>query len=135
MTLLLDTNACIAAINGRPDVVRAKLRQAMEAGGRIAVSSVTIFELWYGVAKSARVEANAARLAIFLAPTESLPFDDEDGRAAGVIRAQLERMGKPIGAYDCLIAGQALRRGLLLVTANVSEFARVSGLRWENWAE
>lgn len=134
MTYLLDTNACIAVINGRPTAVRERLRHAMDGDETIVVSTVTLFELWYGVVKSARVEANTERLAVFLAPVESVPFDDEDARLAGKVRAELERAGMPIGAYDYLIAGQAVRHGMILVTANVDEFARVSGLRWENWA-
>jgi tRNA(fMet)-specific endonuclease VapC len=134
VTYLLDTNACIAVINGRPAAVRERLREVMERGETAGVSTVALFELWYGVTKSARVEANTERLAIFLTPLETLPFDDEDARVAGAIRADLERAGTPVGAYDVLMAGQAVRRGLVLVTANVSEFGRVPGLRWENWA-
>lgn len=134
MTFLLDTNACIAAINGRPSAVRERLRQAFDDAESVAVSSISVFELWFGVAKSLHQEANTERLAVFLAPIESLPFDDDDARAAGMIRASLERAGRPIGAYDYLIAGQALRHGLTLVTANTSEFARVAGLHWENWS-
>jgi tRNA(fMet)-specific endonuclease VapC len=73
-------------------------------------------------------------VAVFLAPFELLPFDDDDARAAGAIRAELERAGTPIGAYDTLLAGQAIRRGLVLVTANVAEFERVTALQWTNWA-
>jgi tRNA(fMet)-specific endonuclease VapC len=135
MSWLLDTNACIAIINGRPPAVRCRLREAFTRGEQVAVSSIALFELWYGVAKSARIEGNSERLAVFLAPLETLPFDDEDARAAGAVRAALERAGTPIGAYDTLLAGQASRHGLVLVTANVAEFARVSGLRWQNWAE
>ncbi len=133
MTYLLDTNVCIAAINARPAAVRERLRRAVDGDEIIAVSTITLFELWYGVAKSARVEANTERLTIFLAPIESVPFDDEDARLAGNVRAELERAGTPLGAYDYLIAGQAIRHGMVLVTANVKEFARVSGMRWENW--
>ncbi len=134
MTYLLDTNACIAAINGRPASIRDRLTKIMARGETIAASTITLFELWYGAAKSARVAANTERLAVFLGPLEALPFDEEDARFAGAVRAELERAGTPIGAYDCLIAGQALRQGAMLVTANVQEFERVSGLRWENWA-
>ncbi len=134
MTYLLDTNACIAAIDGRPASIRDRLVEVISSGETIAASAITVFELWYGVAKSARVDANTERLAVFLAPLVSLPFDEDDARFAGMVRAELERAGTPIGAYDCLIAGQALRRGAMLVTANVQEFERVSGLRWENWA-
>ena len=134
MTYLLDTNACIAAINGRPASLRERLTKVMARGETVAASTITLFELWYGVANSPRVNANTERLAVFLAPLETLPFDDEDARLAGMVRAELERAGTRIGAYDCLIAGQALRHGMMLVTANVREFERVPGLRWENWA-
>ena len=118
MSYLLDTNACIAIINGRPQSVRHRLRWALTRGEPVALSSVALFELWYGVAKSARAAANTERLAVFLAPLETL-----------------EHAGTPIGAYDILLAGQAVCRGLILVTANVAEFARVRGLSWQNWAE
>jgi tRNA(fMet)-specific endonuclease VapC len=131
---LLDTNACIAVINGRPRTVRARLHDVLSRGEEVGVSAIALFELWYGVAKSGRVDANTERLAVFLAPLGTLHFTDEDARSAGVIRHELERAGTPIGAYDTLIAGQALQRGLTLVTANVAEFQRVGGLRWENWA-
>ena len=135
MSYLLDTYACIAIINGRPPGVRHRLRSALTQGEPVAVSSVALFELWYGVAKSAPATANTERLAVFLAPLETLPFDDDDARAAGAVRAALEQAGTPLGAYDTLLAGQALRRGLVLVTANIAEFARVSGLSCQNWAE
>lgn len=94
------------------------------------------FELWYGVAKSVRQEFNRKRLETFLSgPLTVLPFEDADARAASTIRAALETAGKPIGAYDVLIAGQALRHELTLVTANVSEFSRVKGLMWQDWAK
>jgi tRNA(fMet)-specific endonuclease VapC len=62
-----------------------------------------------------------------------LDFDDEDARAAGQVRATLEKAGTPIGAYDLLIAGQALRRDLTVVTSKTSEFSRVAGLSWQDW--
>jgi tRNA(fMet)-specific endonuclease VapC len=135
VSYLLDTNACIAIINGRPRSVRERLRDAWQRGGRVSVSSIALFEIWYGVAKSQRVASNLERLSAFMAKLDGLPFDDSDAEAAGAIRAELEPAGQPIRAYDTLMAGQALRRGLTLVTANVAEFGRVSGLRWENWAE
>jgi tRNA(fMet)-specific endonuclease VapC len=131
----LDTNACIALINGRPLVVRERFRQARQAGNSFAVSTVVVFELRYGVAKSQYPQASGARLEVFLAgPLDVLPLDEDDAVDAGTARAGLERAGTPIGAYDVLIAGQARRRGLTVVTANVSEFERVPGLSWEDWA-
>jgi tRNA(fMet)-specific endonuclease VapC len=132
---LLDTNACIALINGSPAGVRPRLERALEDGASVAVSAVVAFELWYGAAKSARRQANRQRLETFFAgPLDLVPFDDEDARAAGEARAALESAGTPIGAYDLLIAGQALRYDATLVTANTAEFSRVGDLRWEDWA-
>jgi tRNA(fMet)-specific endonuclease VapC len=131
---LLDTNACIALVNGSPASVRPRLERALKDGASVAVSAVVAFELWYG-AKSARRQANRQRLETFFAgPLELVAFDDEDARAAGEVRAALESAGTPIGAYDLLIAGQALRYDATLVTANTAEFSRIGDLRWEDWA-
>lgn len=135
MSYLLDTNACIAIINGRPSAVRDRLRRVFAQGNAVAVSTITLFELWYGVSKSGRPESNAERLEIFMAKLDLLAFDEQDAEMAGLIRTKLERSGTPIGAYDLLIAGQAACRNLTLVTANVAEFERVAGLHWENWSE
>lgn len=136
MNYLLDTNACIALMNGFPATVRIRFEKAIRANSRVYVSSVVAFELWYGIAKSARVEINTHRLELLLSSSVvALPFENEDARVAGAIRVALQSVGKPIGAYDYLIAGQALARQLILVTANVSEFSRVKGLAWQDWAK
>lgn len=94
MNFLLDTNACIAVINGRPEVVRSRLEKALGGQSRVWVSSLVVFELWYGVGKSSQPEANARRLAAFFAgPISLLSFDNEDARVAGTLRAQLEAAG------------------------------------------
>jgi tRNA(fMet)-specific endonuclease VapC len=132
---LLDTNVCIALIEGDLPVVRARFDEAVTRGARMHVPAIVAFELWYGVAKSNRLESNAKRVEkLFAGPVSLLPFDEEDARAAGRVRAALEMSGKLIGPYDLLIAGQALRRDLTLVTATVKEFRRVKTLRWEDWA-
>ncbi|HEV3217955.1 MAG TPA: type II toxin-antitoxin system VapC family toxin [Vicinamibacterales bacterium] len=132
---LLDTNACVALINGAPKEVRRRFQRAVVKEAVILLSSVVAFELWYGVAKSQRKEINTQRLEAFLAgPLEWALFDDGDAREAGTVRAELELAGKPVGAYDVLIAGQARRRNATLVTANVGEFGRIAGLKWEDWA-
>jgi tRNA(fMet)-specific endonuclease VapC len=135
LSILFDSNACIAVIRRRPAIVRDRILQAQAAGDRVFVSSVAVFELWFGTAYSSRVEHNTRLLEAFLETIASIPFDDEDARVAGTIRADLRRRGAEIGPYDCLIAAQAVRRDYLLITANVREFSRVKGLRWENWAK
>ena len=136
MNYLLDTNACIALINGKPPAVRGKFKKATDGGGQVFVSSIALSELWYGVAKSSRREFNEKRLEAFLAgPVQPLAFEDEDAEIAGAIRADLESFGKPIGAYDLLIAGQAMRNKLVLITANLSEFARIKALTWADWGK
>ncbi len=135
MTFLLDTNACIALINGRPESVRRRFDRAISRSDEIATSSIVLFELWYGVAKSARPKVNAERLATFIGgPIEIVDFTLEDAEHAGQVRAALEASGRPIGAYDVLIAGQAQRLGATLVTANAAEFSRIKALRIQDWS-
>lgn len=135
MTYLLDTNAVVALLRNAPPRMREQYRKAQAAGDRLALSSVVLLELWYGVAKSGQVQENTERLRVLLSgDIDLLPFDDEDARAAGQLRVALEKAGTPIGAYDLLIAAQALKRGLTLVTANTAEFARITGLNWQDWA-
>ena len=134
-TYLLDTNACIALINGAEARVRRRFQRAVSRDSVLLLSSIVAFELWCGVAKSQRKDSNTQRLeAFFAGPLEWTLFDEQDARASGTIRAELEAVGKPIGAYDVLLAGQARRHGATLVTSNAKEFARVSGLKWEDWA-
>jgi len=131
---LLDTNAVVALLRGKPADVREHYRKAAAAGHSFAMSSIVLFELWYGVEKSTRVAENRERLRILLSgDLDLLAFDDEDAESAGAVRAALEQSGTPIGAYDLLIAGQALQRGLTVVTANSGEFNRVPGLSWVDW--
>lgn len=107
----------------------------MQKGDEVATSSIVLFELWYGVAKSKQAKLNADRLATFLGgPIDILHFTVEDADHAGRVRADLELAGKPIGAYDVLIAGHALRLGAVLVTANSDEFSGVKGLRVQDWS-
>ena len=131
----LDTNACIALINGSSVPVRRRFKAVLAEGSVVLVSTVAVHELWYGVAKSERRDYNTERVQAFLSgPIRLLPFDEADARAAGEVRALLEQERRPIGAYDSLLAGQAVRRGFTLVTADVREFQRVDGLMWEDWS-
>jgi len=133
--ICLDTNAIIASINLRPPTVRRRLQQTLVDGTIIGIPTVALYELWYGIKKSARPQANAATLATFMIlDVTPWPFEPEDAEEAGDIRAALDRSGTPIGPYDVLIAAQARRRGALLVTSNASEFSRVPGLKTTDWA-
>jgi tRNA(fMet)-specific endonuclease VapC len=132
--ICLDTNIIIAAINQRAAAVRQRLMTTLHEGTIVGVPTVVLYELWYGIKKSARTQANADALDNFLAlDVTPWPFEAEDAEEAGDIRAVLERLGTPIGPYDVLIAAQARRRGAILVTANKNEFARVPGLQKQDW--
>ena len=134
MNYLLDTNAVIALLKDQPPNVRNRLRCLVRRGVWIAVSTIVLYELWYGVARSQRRRENAERLRVFLSGNIDVArFDEDDAVTAGDLRAALEAAGTPIGPYDLLIAAQALRSSATLVTANVSEFARVRGLDWQDW--
>jgi tRNA(fMet)-specific endonuclease VapC len=128
---LLDTNVCVELIRGRADHVFKRLRQ--HTLDEIGISSITLAELEYGVAKSARPGRNAMLLAKFCAPLAILPWDNAAAEAYGGLRAELERQGKPIGPLDTLIAAHALSLGVTLITNNEREFRRVAGLRVANW--
>jgi tRNA(fMet)-specific endonuclease VapC len=131
----LDTNACMA-ISGTPTSVRSHFQKTKAAGAEIFVSTIVAFELWYGIATSSRDESNRNRIATFFAgPITLLAFEDEAAQRAGWVRAALETSGKPIGAYDVLLAGQALQRPLTLVTANTSEFSHLKNPLWQDWAK
>ena len=131
MRVLLDTNICIYMIKNKPPEVRKHFEQFVP--GDIAISSITVAELQYGVEKSAAREKNALALEAFLLPLEIAPFDLDSATAYGKIRAGLERQGTPIGGMDMLIAAQAIAQGFTLVTHNLKEFNRVPGLKCETW--
>ena len=131
MKVLLDTNICIYMIKNKPPEVRKHFEQFVP--GDIAISSITVAELQYGVEKSAARDKNALALEAFLLPLEIAPFDTESAQAYGKIRAELERQGTPIGSMDMLIAAQAIAQGFTLITHNLKEIARIPGLRYETW--
>lgn len=133
--LSLDTNVAIDVLRLRSPKVSGRLAAEIARGTALFVSSVVLFELRFGAAKSGDPANNSAILEKFLnAPISILSFDAEDAAEAGEIRAELERKGKTIGPYDVLIAGQARRRGLALVSANRREFERVPGLIVTDWS-
>jgi tRNA(fMet)-specific endonuclease VapC len=130
----LDTNAVITALNERIPQMAARLDAELARDTPILLSTIVLYELHYGAAKSARPAQNLALLENFLeAPVSIIAFEAADAGEAGSIRAALARAGNPIGPYDVLIAAQARRRGAALVTSNEREFARVPGLIVTDW--
>jgi tRNA(fMet)-specific endonuclease VapC len=136
LIVVLDTNAVIGFINLNPQH-RARFFQAQALGHEISISTIVLFELWFGVANGTRWAQNANALRSFLDQGIAVsPFDANDAQAAGELRATLEAKGALIGPYDLLIAAHAahaVRRGATLITANTREFAKVPGLVWEDW--
>lgn len=133
MAWLLDTNAVIALVTGRSDALRARVEAAEP--GTLAVSSIVAHELYFGAYRSAMVDFNLETLRLLFTDLAILDLTREDARVAGEIRAELAQAGTPIGPYDTLIAGQARARNIPLVTNNTGEFARVTGLRIEDWSK
>jgi tRNA(fMet)-specific endonuclease VapC len=124
ISALLDTDTVIALLRSHEKLVREARTHPVRS---LAISAITLYELRVGVEKNRRALDDA------LAPFALAPFEDTAALEAARIRAILEKRGKGIGPYDTLIAGQALALGVRLVTANTREFARVPGLKLENW--
>jgi len=133
MKYMLDSNICIYLINKKPKSVLAKLKATIHEG--VAISAITLAELEHGVALSVYPEKNADALTQFLSIIEILPFDSKAASQYGLIRADLQRKGTLIGQMDLLIAAHAKANGLIAVTNNTREFARVDGLIVENWCQ
>lgn len=133
MTYMLDTNICIYIMKNKPEKVLRRFQAELDSG--LCISSVVLAELEYGMKHSADPVRNGQALLRFLLPLSILPFGPAAASEYGGIRAYLQSRGTPIGPLDMLIAGHARAEGLVLVTNNVREFARVPGLELENWAE
>ena len=130
---LLDTNICIYLIRRKPEIVLKRIQRLRVSD--LGISSITLSELEYGVAKSRKREQNKLVLTEFLTPIEIMPFDDMAAKHYGELRAYLDRRGTPIGSLDTLIAAHALSLQSVLVTNNESDFGHVPGLRIENWTK
>ena len=130
MTYLLDTNICVYAIKREPSVLRTLQEHGPDDFG---ISAITVAELWFGAAKSSRAPQTRSSVDTFLEPFEILPFTIEAADDYADIRLELEKGGRPIGERDLLIAATARSRRLIVVTSNVREFGRVSGLEVEDW--
>ena len=132
MIYLLDTNICIYIINKKPPAVVKRIQTKLPE--QIAISSITLAELEYGIVRSRYPDRNRIALLEFLIPFMILDFDQMASVVYGWIRSFLESKGKPIGPMDLLLAAQAKSRNMILVTNNEKEFNRIDGLQTENWA-
>ena len=128
MRFLLDTNAVIGLLRLNAGLL-AGFRQFTPSD--FGISVIVTHELFYGAFRSRKLEQNMASVDFLRFGV--LDFDKEDARQAAEIRAALAAVGTPIGPYDVLLAGQARARDLTVITRNMGEFSRVSGLRAENW--
>jgi tRNA(fMet)-specific endonuclease VapC len=130
VSYLLDTSICVYAIKRLPAVIDRLQKLSPED---VAISVVTLAELWFGARTSSRPERTRANVDKFLVPFTVIPFDAEAAERYAEARWQLERTGQPIGERDLLISATALSRGFTIVTHNVDEFTRVPGLVVQDW--
>jgi tRNA(fMet)-specific endonuclease VapC len=130
LTYMLDTNICIYVMKNYPPDLREKFNALAE---QLCISSITLGELHYGAEKSERRAYNLMAIEHFVARLDVLPFGAKAAAHYGQVRAELERAGAPCGPHDMQIGGHARSEGLIVVTNNLREFARMPGIRAENW--
>lgn len=133
MMFMLDTNTCIY-------LIKQKSRNLLErfnnhSVGDIGISSITLAELQYGVAKSLYVNKNKEALAEFILPLEIADFDEKAAESYGIVRTGLEKAGKPIGSMDMLIGTHALSLDVTIITNNTKEFRKIKNLKVEDWTD
>ena len=133
MILSLDANVLVDLVNRRPPIVRRRYAKAVAAGNTMVTCSFAAHEVLYGASISARPSAQLAAAYALFDEVVVAEFSLEDAAAAAGLRADLKRVGQPIGAFDTLIAGQALHRDWVVVTGNVGEFGRIPGLQVIDW--
>jgi len=133
MRYLLDTNAVISLLTKRSPTLVRRILECAE--GEIGLPSIVAHELYFGAYKSAKAAFNLETLRILFSDFPIMPFEQEDARVAGQIRAILSAGGTPIGPFDVLIAGQASARKLILITNNFGEFTRVPDLELQDWTQ
>lgn len=129
VTLALDTNVIVDIVRARSAAVRKRFDAAVLGDQRLVASLVVLHELEFGCLRHPKPDAERVRVRFALNDIDLEPFDETDAIVAAKVRADLARIGRPIGAYDLLIASQALARDWTLITANTREFSRIEGLK------
>ncbi len=127
---LLDTNTVICFFKGLGNVAEKLLSKSPQ---EIAIPSLALYELEVGIAKSNKPQKRKQQLNTLLSYIEVFPFASKEAKVTASLRAELEKAGTPIGAYDTLVAGIALSSNSILVTHSTKEFKRVQGLKVEDW--
>jgi tRNA(fMet)-specific endonuclease VapC len=131
MKFLLDTNICIALMNGNEIELRRRVR--FHPVCDLGICSLVVEELFYGALKSSRPEENQNRVESFIDFYQCLPFDEQAAKKHAFLRLNLKKTGKPVGHNDLMIASIAASHQLTLVTRNTREFSQVQGLQLEQW--
>jgi len=132
MIYLLDTNIIIYALKGSP-VVQDHLKDHYQ--DPLAISVITLMELYYGAYKSEKVESNLGKIKVLEKSLEIISLGEEVVEIFGLIKSKLEKKGTPLDDFDLIIAATALSHNSILVTNNVKHFRRIDGLKIENWME
>lgn len=133
MKYLIDTNILIFLCNSKSKLLERRFKKHRPE--EFLISSITVGELIYGVNKSQHRDRNLQAILKILSPFKIIDFDSSDGWEYGEIRADLEERGAIIGGNDIMIAAQAKRRGLIVITNNTGEYTRVNGLQVEDWTK
>lgn len=131
MIYLLDTDICIYWLKGVPAVLE---RVKTVGVSQIAISTITVAELYFGAYNSAKIEENLARAEDFARQISIAPLDDLVLKAFGRIKADLRKQGQPLADFDLLIAGTVLANEFVLVTNNTQHYERIANLKLENWS-
>lgn len=132
--LSLDTSTIINCLRNGSSLTRTRFGEARASGAPLVISGLVLYELCYGAAISARPALHRERYEALVGDLPVEPFDAADALAAAQVRRMLHEVGRPIGAVDMLIAGQALARGWSVVTADVQDFGRIDGLKIVDWS-
>jgi tRNA(fMet)-specific endonuclease VapC len=127
--ILMDTDICIEILRGNKRVMERR----KEYGGDVAVSFMSVGELFYGAGKSGHNAVNTHLILEFLMTTETIPSDVEIMKRFGAIKAGLKERNQMLPDADIIISATALEKCEKLITGNSAHFTRISGLKTENW--
>jgi tRNA(fMet)-specific endonuclease VapC len=129
---LLDTDILIYSLKAHK-IVQQNLRHHLH--DPINVSAVTLMELYYGAYKSQKIANNLAKVKTIENSLEIIPVNREMVEIFGVLKSDLEKVGKPLDDFDLILAATAMSRNLIIVTNNEKHFGRIDGLKMENWSK